>query len=225
CSAASVSTTLRSAKEIVTASKVASGNGSRSASPASSGTSGRTARPARSMPIERSAPTAKAPERASSSVETPVPAPTSRTRSPGRRPSAARVARRQPRSWPKESTVLVRSYRLATPSNISATSCGCLSRSARVTRQLSHRGKQYGRDGCPSRPCLMRYIYDRHRSGPRLSSCSLTLQGSSQPYVRERNQREQRGTGVYRPRYEGAIAPPPVYRPPPVRTDEGDPLF
>jgi SAM-dependent methyltransferase len=132
-SAAPVSTTLRSAKEIVTASNASSANGSRSASPATSGTVRPDRRPTRSMPVDRSAPTAYAPERPSSSVDTPVPAPTSSTRSPGRNASAARVARRQPRSCPKESTVLVRSYRSATPSNISATSCGCLSRSARDT--------------------------------------------------------------------------------------------
>src|SRR5690606_24649578 len=37
---------------------------------------------------------------------------------------------------PRDSTSLVRSYRSATSSNIEATSCGCLSRDARVTGPL-----------------------------------------------------------------------------------------
>ena len=101
------STTLRSPKLIVTASNTPSAKGSRVASPATFGTL-RPA-PAASMPTEKSAATHQAPEAANSSVDTAVPAARSRTLSPGPIFSAARVARRQKRSWPSESTVLVRS--------------------------------------------------------------------------------------------------------------------
>ena len=76
-----------------------------------SGVSSRTARarPTRSIPSEKSAATHHAPERASDTVETPVPAARSRTRSPGARASASRVRARQRRSCPAVSTVLVRS--------------------------------------------------------------------------------------------------------------------
>ena len=106
-SPASGSTTLRSPKLIVTASKVPSPNGSRVASAATFGTA--RALPASSMPTEKSAATHHAPERASSSVDTAVPAARSSTRSPGPMSSAVRVARRQNRSWPSDSTVLVMS--------------------------------------------------------------------------------------------------------------------
>ena len=44
----------------------------------------------------------------------------------------AAVALRHRRTWPKEITSLTRSYRRAVRSNIAATSCGCLSKEARV---------------------------------------------------------------------------------------------
>src|ERR1700749_4774055 len=47
--------------------------------------------------------------------------------------SADRVARRQWRSWPNDSTVLVTSYRRAAPSHIEPTSRGSFSRAARLT--------------------------------------------------------------------------------------------
>ena len=102
---------LRNPNEIVTASNASSANGSRSASAATNGSCRRPLcrTPARSMPSEKSLATARAPDRASSAVDTPVPAAMSSTRSPGRRPSASRVRRRQRRSWAKDSTVLVRS--------------------------------------------------------------------------------------------------------------------
>ena len=106
-SPASWSTTLRKPKLIVTASNTSSANGSRVASPATFGTA--RACPAASMPTEKSAATHQAPEPASSTVDTAVPAARSSTFSPGPIRSASRVARRQNRSWPTESTVLVRS--------------------------------------------------------------------------------------------------------------------
>ena len=78
-----MSATLRSPNEIVTASKTASPNGRCSASAATFGTS--RCAPARSMPSEKSAATHHAPDRASSTVDTAVPAARSSTRSPGPR--------------------------------------------------------------------------------------------------------------------------------------------
>nr|CRL70786.1 hypothetical protein CPGR_00577 [Mycolicibacter nonchromogenicus] len=94
-------------KLIVTASNTSSPKGSLVASPATLGT-GRSA-PAVSIPTEKSAATHQAPERANSTVETAVPAARSRTFSPGCSSSALRVALRQDRSRPSDSTVLVRS--------------------------------------------------------------------------------------------------------------------
>ena len=101
------STTLRNPKLMVTASKASSPNGNRVASAATLGT-GRAA-PACSMPTEKSAARHHAPERANSTVDTDVPAARSSTDSPGRNASASRVARRQARSCPADSTVLVMS--------------------------------------------------------------------------------------------------------------------
>ena len=61
------------------------------------------------MPTEKSAATHHAPDAASSTVDTAVPAARSSTLSPGPMRSAERVARRQNRSWPSDSTVFVRS--------------------------------------------------------------------------------------------------------------------
>ncbi|SHT86297.1 Uncharacterised protein [Mycobacteroides abscessus subsp. abscessus] len=83
------------------------------------------------MPTEKSAATHHAPDWVSSAVETAVPAAMSSTLSLGLSLSASRVARRQKRSRPKESTVLVMSYLRATASNMDATSCGSFSRVAR----------------------------------------------------------------------------------------------
>jgi hypothetical protein len=110
-----MSTMLRRPKEMTTASTLASGSGRCSASAATNGTglAPRRAvsrlRPVRSMPSEKSVARQRAPVRASSTVETPVPAATSRTVSPGPTARAARVARRQRTSWAKDRTVLVRS--------------------------------------------------------------------------------------------------------------------
>ena len=90
------STTLRSPKLMVTASKTPSSNGSLVASPATFGTL--RAAPAASIPTEKSQATHQAPDVASSTVDTVVPAARSRTLSPGPMPSAARVCRRQNRS-------------------------------------------------------------------------------------------------------------------------------
>ena len=106
-SPATWSTTLRSPKLIVTASNTPSANGNRVASPATLGTS-RPA-PAASMPTEKSAATHHAPDTASSTVDTAVPAARSSTLSPGPMRSAERVARRQNRSCPSDNTVFVRS--------------------------------------------------------------------------------------------------------------------
>ena len=92
---------------MVTASNTLSPNGNRVASPATFGTL--RACPAPSIPTEKSAATHHAPELASSTVDTAVPAARSSTFSPGPMSSANRVARRQYRSWPSDSTVLVRS--------------------------------------------------------------------------------------------------------------------
>ena len=92
---------------MVTASNVSSANGNRVASPATFGTS--RAAPADSIPTEKSHATHQAPDAVSSTVDTAVPAATSSTLSPGPICNAARVARRHSRSWPSDSTVLVRS--------------------------------------------------------------------------------------------------------------------
>src|SRR5262249_37657815 len=115
------------------ASNTSSPNGSRVASPATLGTF--RAAPAASMPTEKSAATHHAPDLVSSTVDTAVPAAKSSTLCPGLMRSAARVARRQYRSCPSDSTVLGRSYRRATPSNIDAPSRGSLSSAARLTTQ------------------------------------------------------------------------------------------
>ena len=81
---------------MVTASNDSSANGSLVASAPTLGT-GRVA-PACSMPTEKSAATHQAPDLASSTVDTAVPAARSSTVSPGLRSSARRVARRQYRS-------------------------------------------------------------------------------------------------------------------------------
>jgi hypothetical protein len=101
------SAVLRSPKEMVTASKEASANGSRSASPATRSTP--LPRPTRSIPREKSQPTTRAPLRASATLLVAVPAARSSTVSPAVSRSASATAVRQPRSWPSDSTVLVRS--------------------------------------------------------------------------------------------------------------------
>src|SRR5699024_10531857 len=122
---------------MVTASKVLSAKGSCMPSPTTLGTS--LFLPAASMPWEKSQATHQAPDFASSSVDTAVPAARSRTFSPGCRLSLSRVRRRQTRSCPKDSTVLVRSYLSPTSSNIDATSKGSLSRDALATvNSLGH---------------------------------------------------------------------------------------
>src|SRR4051794_9783626 len=115
---------------MTTPSTLSSASGSAIASPATFGTSREA--PARSIPWEKSHAIACTPPAASSTVETAVPAATSSTVDPARAPRASRVARRQPASSPPESTVLVRSYRPATRSNIAATSAGRLSRPAHI---------------------------------------------------------------------------------------------
>src|SRR5918995_880554 len=109
------------------------------------------------MPREKSHGTTSAPSARNGSLEVPVPAARSRTRSPGRAATAFTTARRHHRSRPNESTSLVRSYRAATSSNIAATSCGCLSNEARVTVAHSVRGRPRARapgsrEWCPARP-------------------------------------------------------------------------
>ena len=69
-----------------------------------------------------------------------MPAARSRTFCAGRASTALATSLRHRRSWPSDSTSFVRSYRSATSSNIEATSCGCLSRDARVTRPLWQAG-------------------------------------------------------------------------------------
>ena len=86
-SARSTSLTLRSPKEMVTASKVSSANGRASASPATTVTPLREApprrsAPTRSMPSEKSQAMTRAPRRAKDSEEVPVPAARSSTSSP-----------------------------------------------------------------------------------------------------------------------------------------------
>ena len=102
-----MSTTLRSPKLMVTASNTSSPNGNLVASPATLGTS--RCAPALSMPTEKSHATHQAPDVANSTVDTAVPAARSSTASPGPIRRAERVARRQDRSWPMDSTVLVMS--------------------------------------------------------------------------------------------------------------------
>ena len=87
---------MRNPKLMVTASNTLSPNGNRVASPATFGTL--RARPAASIPTEKSAATHHAPDLASSTVDTAVPAARSSTFSPGPIRSADRVARRQYRS-------------------------------------------------------------------------------------------------------------------------------
>src|SRR5918994_1168918 len=96
------------------------------------------------MPREKSHGTTSAPSARNGSLEVPVPAARSRTRSPGRAATALTTARRHRRSRPSDRTSLVRSYRAATSSNIAATSCGCLSNEARVTVAHSARGPAKG---------------------------------------------------------------------------------
>ena len=61
--------------------------------------------------------------------------------------TALTTARRQSRSWPRESTSLVTSYLVATSSNIAATSRGSLSREARLMRVIFPPGAC-----CPDHP-------------------------------------------------------------------------
>ncbi|MNW61861.1 hypothetical protein D3C74_399490 [compost metagenome] len=108
-SAASVSTTLRSPNEMVTASNDSSAKGSAVASPATNGRSGRRRLPTWSIPTEKSHGTTSTPSSANGSLDVPVPAARSRTRSPGRAATASTVCLRHRRSCPSEMTSLVRS--------------------------------------------------------------------------------------------------------------------
>jgi hypothetical protein len=65
-------------------------------------------------PLEKSAATTRAPDRASAPLEVPVPAARSRIRSPARGRTARTVARRQREALPPDSRVFVRSYRRET---------------------------------------------------------------------------------------------------------------
>ncbi len=95
---ASGSTTLRSPNEIVTASNESSANGSRVASPATKSSRGRAVLPTWSIPWLKSQGTTRAPAAANGSLEVPVPAARSRTRSFGRGATASTTAVRQRRS-------------------------------------------------------------------------------------------------------------------------------
>jgi hypothetical protein len=91
------------------------------------------------MPTEKSQDTTSAPASRSLTLDAPVPAARSRIFSPFRGAIAATVAGRQYSfSRPIVATALVRSYPSATLSNMAATSCGCLVRSARVTCLVHH---------------------------------------------------------------------------------------
>lgn len=107
--AAEVSWTLRSPKEIVTASKVSSRNGSRIASPAVNGIHGWRALPTWSMPSEKSQGTTYAPARAKGCEEVAVPAARSRIFCAGRASTARATSLRHSRAWPSDNTSLVRS--------------------------------------------------------------------------------------------------------------------
>ena len=96
-SPASRSCTLRNPKEIVTASKASSAKGSDKASPATKDSRGLRSRPTESIPKEKSHATTKGPAAAIGSLEVPVPAARSRTRSPGSAPTAAATAFRHRR--------------------------------------------------------------------------------------------------------------------------------
>ena len=100
---------LRSPNEIVTASNVPSANGSWVPSPAVNGSAGRACLPTWSIPIEKSHGTTTAPRSANGTLEVPVPAARSSTRSPYCASTASLTSRRQRRSWPRESTSLVTS--------------------------------------------------------------------------------------------------------------------
>ena len=94
---------------MVTASKVSSRNGSRVPSPATNGRLGRSFLPCRSIPTEKSQATAVAPCAPNGSLEQPVPAARSSTRSPARGATAATIERRQLRWMPAVIRSLVRS--------------------------------------------------------------------------------------------------------------------
>ena len=121
---------------MVTASNVSSANGSWVPSPAVKGRCGSCFLPTCSIPIEKSHGTTVAPASAKGWLDVPVPAARSRTLSPYDGSTAVRTSCRQRRSWPKDSTSLVMSYRFATASNIRRTSAGCLSSAARATPEL-----------------------------------------------------------------------------------------
>ena len=96
--AAAVSETLRSPKEMVTASKLSSAYGSWSPSPATKASQGLRRLPTVSMPSEMSVGTTNAPAAANGSLDVPVPAARSRTRSPTCGSTASSTSLRQARS-------------------------------------------------------------------------------------------------------------------------------
>lgn len=104
-----MSWTLRSPKEIVTASKLSSRNGSRVASPAVKGSQELRFLPSWSMPREKSHGTTYAPVAANGSEDVAVPAARSRIFSAGRACTAFATSLRHSRAWPSDSTSLVRS--------------------------------------------------------------------------------------------------------------------
>ena len=99
----------RSPTEIVPASNDPPATGRRVPSPAVNGRCGLACLPTRSMPRLKSQGTTVAPRSANGWLEVPVPAARSSTRSPGRGSTARTTDVRQRRSWPIDSTSLVRS--------------------------------------------------------------------------------------------------------------------
>lgn len=118
---------------MVTASNEPSSKGSSSAEPCTNSMSGWRRRPSSSMPGLMSSAVTSAPAFAIGAAEAPVPAATSRMRSPGLGLTARCMWMRHSLSLPPESSELSRSYRLAVASNMPATSSGSFCMSARFT--------------------------------------------------------------------------------------------
>ena len=220
-SAAPVSTTLRSANEIVTASKAASGNGSLSASPATSGTVRPRPAPGPQHPDgevgahrvrARPAQLLGRHPGAGADVEHPLP-----RAQPQRRPGGPPPAPVLPEGEHGVGQVV--------PLGHAVEHLGDLVRllvqvCARHACLLCHLATQNGRDGDPSRPCLVRYIYDRHRSGPTPPPTVMSRGDASELrcYAGQRNQRERRVPETHAARYRGATSPSPLRRGAPGRS-------
>ena len=140
-SALSPSEVFRRPKEMVTTSNSPSAKGRFSVSANVKGKWGRALRPAASMPCEKSAGITSATAAARGSELDQVPAARSRIFMPGAGAIVAVVARRQALVRPKLNKSFTRPYRLATPSNIAATSSGFLSILARDMVQVSRKSR------------------------------------------------------------------------------------